>query len=227
MSGIACARMPGNLRAADEADGLEDGAAHPGIAADRFGDDAADEVRGGAAVAGRRHAVGHGHEHVVVQVVADRQVGDHGDAVLAQMLRGADAGQHQELGRPVHPGAQDHLAAGRYRAASLFGDDLDPGGAALGDHHPGDEGPGDDRPGSAGRDGPGSRPTSCTAARRWRSAGRPPRLPGTRRCSRRSSSRPRSPAATNSMPLIEPEPPSTRPRGCGIRRPSAPACGAV
>ncbi len=32
---------------------------------------------------------------------------------------------------------------------------------------------------------------------------------------------------TNTMPLIEPEPPSTRPRGCGIRRPSAAACGAV
>jgi len=32
---------------------------------------------------------------------------------------------------------------------------------------------------------------------------------------------------TNTIPLIDPEPPSTRPRGCGIRRPSAAPCGTV
>jgi len=29
------------------------------------------------------------------------------------------------------------------------------------------------------------------------------------------------------MPLIEPDPPSTRPRGTGMRRPSMPGCGSV
>ncbi len=136
--------MSRRLRAADETDGFEDRSAHPGVAADGLLDHPAGEVRCGAPVAGGGHAVGHRHEHVVVQVVADRQVGDHVDAVLAQVGGRADAGQHQQLGRAVDARAQDHLAAGRDRAAAVPGDDLDPGGAAAGDDDPGDAGAGGD-----------------------------------------------------------------------------------
>jgi hypothetical protein len=55
----------------------------------------------------------------------------------------AGAGQHQQLGRAVHARAQDHLAAGAYRAAALPGDDLDAGGASAGDDYPGDAGAGE------------------------------------------------------------------------------------
>ena len=45
-------------------------------------------------------------EQVVVQVVADRQVRDDLDAVVAQVLGVADAGEHQQLGRADEAGAR-------------------------------------------------------------------------------------------------------------------------
>ena len=51
--------------------------------------------------------------HVVVQVLADAgQVVDDLDADLAQVGRGADAGQHQQLGRVDGATGQDHLGVG-------------------------------------------------------------------------------------------------------------------
>ena len=80
-----------------------------------------------------------------MQVVADRQVGGHGDAVLAQVRGRADARQHQQLRRAVHPGAEDDLAGGVDSGYVLRpGGDLDAGGAAFVDHDPGDEGAGGD-----------------------------------------------------------------------------------
>ena len=140
MSGI-CVR----LGAAHETDHLEDAAAHPGVPADRLLDDPAGEIRRRAAVAGRLHDVGHRDEHVVVQVVAHGQVGDDVDAVLPQVRRRADAGQHQELRRAEDAGAQDHLPGGPDRLAPGGGDDLDAGGAAALDDDPRDVRAGQDR----------------------------------------------------------------------------------
>ena len=63
---------------------------------------------------------------MVVQVVADRQVGDHVDAVLAQVAGRADAGQHQQLRRAEDAGAEDDLAVGPDRLPPGRGDDLNP-----------------------------------------------------------------------------------------------------
>jgi hypothetical protein len=50
---------------------------------------------------------------VVLQVLAHTgQVVQHGDAVLLQVRLRADAREHEQLGRAVGPGAQDHLLAG-------------------------------------------------------------------------------------------------------------------
>ena len=43
---------------------------------------------------------------MVLQILSDRQIGDACDADLAQMLRGPDAGEHQEL-RRVERAARD------------------------------------------------------------------------------------------------------------------------
>jgi hypothetical protein len=50
---------------------------------------------------------------VVLQVLAHTgQVVQHGNAVLLQVRLRADAREHEQLGRAVGPGAQDHFLAG-------------------------------------------------------------------------------------------------------------------
>ncbi len=52
------------------------------------------------------------HREMVLQIFADRQIGDRLDADRAQMIGRADAGQHQQLRRIERAAAQDHLAIG-------------------------------------------------------------------------------------------------------------------
>ena len=67
-----------------------------------------------------------------MQVLAHRQVGDDADAVLAEVVGRADAGEHQQLGRAEHAGRQDDLLAGADRAlGALLVEHLDAGGAAV------------------------------------------------------------------------------------------------
>jgi len=74
-------------------------------------------------------------EHVVVQVVTDRQVGEHVDAVVLEVLGVPDAGKHEQLRGSDEPGGEDDLLAGAHRALGAVGvDDLDPGGPAVFDH---------------------------------------------------------------------------------------------
>ena len=61
---------------------------------------------GVAAVLRGRHVEGQRHEQVVVQVVADRQVGQDRDAVLGEVVGVADAGQHQQLRRAEDAGGR-------------------------------------------------------------------------------------------------------------------------
>src|SRR5258708_2642089 len=124
-------RNRARVGAANEPDRLEDAAAHPGATADRLPDEAGGEVRSRAAVASRFHHVSHRHEHVVVQVVAHRQVGGHVNAMLAQVVSRTDAGQHQDLRGAEDAGRQDHLPGCPYDAPPLVGHDLDACGAAL------------------------------------------------------------------------------------------------
>ncbi len=87
---------------------------------------------------GRVHDERHRHEHVVVQVVADGQVGVHLDAVLAQVRGRADAGQHQQLRRTERARRQHHFLRRPDRPRPLLGDELDARGATLLDHHAAD-----------------------------------------------------------------------------------------
>ena len=82
---------------------------------------------------------------VVLQVRADPgQVGDDGDAVVAQVIGRADAGKHQQLGAVVGAGRDQHLARRPDGAglAALAVADAD--GAAVLDEDAVDPGAGDD-----------------------------------------------------------------------------------
>ncbi len=75
-----------------------------------------------------------------MQILADAwKVMDDGDVLFLQMRRGADAGEHQQLGRADGAGGHDHFARGidALRATAL--DDLDAHGLALLDQNAGDE----------------------------------------------------------------------------------------
>ena len=88
----------------------------------------------------------HGHRRVVDQVGAYRRhVGDHVDAVLAQVVRRPDAGQHEQLRRPDRARGQDHLGLGPRRLLPARGAEGHPGRAAALDDQAGDEGVGDNR----------------------------------------------------------------------------------
>ncbi len=63
--------------------------------------------------AGVRPGVGHIGAEMILQIAPDRQVGDHIDAEPAQMLRRADAREHQELRRVECAGGKDHFARRR------------------------------------------------------------------------------------------------------------------
>ena len=58
------------------------------------------------------------------------------DAVLAQMLRGPDAGEHQQLRRAVGAGAHDHLALGAALSTFTAALVLDTDGAIAVEHDP-------------------------------------------------------------------------------------------
>ena len=53
-----------------------------------------------------------GQGHVILQVVADGQIGDDGDVQRRQMVGRSDAAQHQQLRTGDGSGRQDHLAPG-------------------------------------------------------------------------------------------------------------------
>ena len=75
----------------------------------------------------RLGAPGDGHDGMVAEVLADAgAVVNHGDAEAAQVLGGADAGEHEQLGRGDGAAAEDDLIA-------FHGEDL----AAGFDHHAG------------------------------------------------------------------------------------------
>ena len=77
---------------------------------------------------------------MVLQVRADAgAVGDDRDAVLGEVRRRADAGEHQQLRRVDRGGGEDHLGAGLDHLAGVAAGDLDAGGAAVGDDHAGGE----------------------------------------------------------------------------------------
>jgi len=72
-------------------------------------------------------------------------VGDHVDAVLAQVVGGPDSGQHEQLRRSDGAGGQDDLGPGARRLIPAAGPVGHAGGAAALDDQPGDERVGDDR----------------------------------------------------------------------------------
>ncbi len=121
---------------------------------------------------GGRHVEGHRDEQVVVQVVAHRQVGEYGDAVLAEVRGRADAGEHQDLRGPEHAGGDDDLLAGPdHPAGPVVVDHLDAGGPAARRPRPWRRAPRSGARGWAARGRGGSRARRCSAGRRRRSAG--------------------------------------------------------
>ena len=62
--------------------------------------------------------IGHVGADMVLQILADRQVGDAGDPHLAQMRRRPDAGQHQELRRVERAAGDDDFAFASARLRS-------------------------------------------------------------------------------------------------------------
>lgn len=69
---------------------------------------------------------------MVLQVGADAgAVGDHVDAVVGEMRAGADARQHQELGRVEGGGGEDHLGIRADDFLTALAGDLDADGAAV------------------------------------------------------------------------------------------------
>ncbi len=74
----------------------------------------------------------------------DGQVGDHVDALLAQVVGRADAGEHQQLGRADRARREDHLGLGPGGLVAALAPVGDPGRPAALDQHPGHQGVGDD-----------------------------------------------------------------------------------
>ena len=78
------------------------------------------------------------HRRVVVEVLPDAlQVRDDVDAVLAQVVGRADAGQHEQLRRVHRAAGEDHLGAGPGDVLAALADVGDPDRAAALDHDPG------------------------------------------------------------------------------------------
>jgi hypothetical protein len=77
---------------------------------------------------------------VVLEVRAGPgQVGHRVDADAAQVLRGADAGQHQQLRRADRPGAHDHLGGGVRLLPDAVAEVLRSGAPAALDEQAGDQ----------------------------------------------------------------------------------------
>ncbi len=90
--------------------------------------------RRGAALAGADRQQG---EQVVAQVLADLgRVHGHRDAVRAQSVRRADAGEHQQPGGVDRAGAQQHLRARRDPLDPRLGPELDADRATAGEQDP-------------------------------------------------------------------------------------------
>ncbi len=82
------------------------------LAGDPCLEQAAEEVpRRGPAQRGV-HPERHRDVEVVVQVLPDRQVGQHGNPEALELLGRTDAREHQQLGRVEDTGGEDDLAAG-------------------------------------------------------------------------------------------------------------------
>jgi hypothetical protein len=113
---------------------------------------------------------------MVAEVLADLGgVGQDLDAALAEVLAGADAGQHQQLRRVHGAAAQDHLAAGVDRAAAVVIEELHADGAAALEQDAGHEGAGaDDEVGAlagGAQVGVGGRPAAAGVLRHGGLAG--------------------------------------------------------
>ena len=132
----------GRLRGAHEPHRLEDRVRQEGLAGPHqlLRDALGEEVRVAAHRRGG-HVERQRMEQVVVQVVADRQVRDGGEAVLGEVVRRSDTGEHQQLGRAHDACGEDDLLAGADDASrAVLVDDRNAGGAPvldqeLGDHH--------------------------------------------------------------------------------------------
>ena len=129
------------LRGLEEREHLEDRVGHEGrVGPQDLLDRAAREVRRRALVLARAALERQRVEHVVVQVVTDRQVSDHLDAVVLEVLGVTDAAQHQDLSRADEAGREDDLLAGpdgARGAVAVLGDvgDLDADRPAVLDDH--------------------------------------------------------------------------------------------
>ncbi len=92
----------------------------------------------------RLHSVPQGRDQVVEQVRPHLgHVAHHLDAVLAQVGRGADAGEHEQLGRVDGAAGEDDFAPGADHLASAVALVLHPDGAGSVEHHPSHQGLGD------------------------------------------------------------------------------------
>ena len=111
--GQAVELQVGDRRAAiglHEGERLKDRPVEPGGLAGHRLEDAGEEVPGRAHMATARGEEGHGEEEVVMQVLAHGQVGAAGDALLCEVLGGADAREQQNLRRADDAGREDDLA---------------------------------------------------------------------------------------------------------------------
>lgn len=59
----------------------------------------------------------HARVDVILQIIADRQIGNHRNSHFLQMIRRTDAGQHEQLGGVYRAGAQYDLATREHRVA--------------------------------------------------------------------------------------------------------------
>ncbi len=129
-------RNVGGQRGAYEGDLLENAVLQEGTALDDFLGHALGEVRRAADMRAVVNLVGHRYEQVVVEVVTHRQVSDHVDAELLEVVGRPQPGQLQDLRRTEDTCRNDDfLASADHLGVTALVGDLHAGGAAIVDDH--------------------------------------------------------------------------------------------